>query len=92
MAKNAITKTVGTSEVTVEHETDLTVRLDSYWVHCPDTNSVDVWVNLDPIGTVTAVGGDNHTFVRPGESVPFDTLPLKFIASAASQSVTVAQY
>lgn len=92
MAKNGITKTVGLTEVTVLAETDLTVKLDTYWVHCPDTNSVDVWVNLDPAGTVTAVGGDNHTFVRPGESVPFDVLPIKMIASAASQSATVAGY
>ena len=91
VAKNGITKTVGTSEVTFLYGTDITVLCDEYWVHCPDTNSVDVWVNMDPAGTTTAVGGDNHTFVRPGESVPFPELPLKVIASAASQSVTVAK-
>ena len=91
MAKNAITKTVGVTEVTFT-SADITVPQDQYWVHCPDTNAVDVWVNLDPAGTTTAVSGDNHTFVRPGESVPFDFLPLKMIASSASQSATVGRY
>ena len=91
MAKNAITVTVGTTEVVIDQH-DLSVALDCYVVVASILNTADVWVNLDPAGTTTTAASDNHVPIRPGEPVDFDFVPLKMISTVAGQTVTVGKY
>ena len=87
MATRAITKTVGTSEVTFT-STDITGQLDSYVAKAAIDNISAIWVSLNPAVT-TAVEGDDHVSIDPGEAVALGGLPVRAIAATAGNKLTI---
>lgn len=90
MARQAKTFTVGTSEVLVT-DSDITVLQDQYYVVVDDAATSPVWVNMAVGYQATGVAQDEHVPVRPGEAVPFNSLPLGLIAATGGNVVTVGR-